>query len=558
MPALRTAIFEDNHIHSTYSDGKLSIAEILEYNDLHDKLDITISDHVNMKTDWFPAYAKEIKELRSKYRDFQVSIGCEVKILEDGTLNTTREILDASETVIGSVHHFSDIKTMNKEELLEKEYELTRMLARHPDVDVLGHPFSMCKRFYNLDAPKEYVQDVYDACVKNGVKFEFNLKQSLDSVRTLVASEIAKGNISNFSFGSDLHESADELGNSAFALAAPVTVLVTGAGAGVGQSIMKALKLSKIKTRIISVDMDPLAAGLYRADSAYIVPSARDPKYIGALKKICVSEHVELLLIGTDVELEILARSRDEFEKATGTKVIVSHPDTIAIADDKWKTAEFLESHGLPFVRSALPDSADDLIRDAGFPLAIKPRVGARSVGFQIIRDETTLRNLLKARNDVIIQEYLPEDDEEYTCGGFFHEGACYGVIAMKRWLRNGDTYKAIARREPKMEKFIEEVGKKLKITGPCNFQLRKSGGAFKIFEINCRFSGTTGAASALGFSVINALLQNIFFGRALRRLSFRESYVFRYWNEVLAPVAQAEAMMRGHAEKPESFLNVF
>lgn len=147
MPTLRTVLFEDNHIHSTYSDGELTIAEILEYNDLHDKLDITISDHVNMKTGWFPSYAKEINELRRKYHDFQVRIGCEVKILEDGTLNTTREILDASETVIGSVHHFVGIRAMNKEELLEKEYELTKVLARHPDVDVLGHPFSMCKRF---------------------------------------------------------------------------------------------------------------------------------------------------------------------------------------------------------------------------------------------------------------------------------------------------------------------------------------------------------------------------------------------------------------------------
>ncbi|MBI2636153.1 ATP-grasp domain-containing protein [Candidatus Peregrinibacteria bacterium] len=558
MPMLRTALFEDNHIHSTYSDGKLTIAEILEYNALHNRLDLTISDHVNMKTGWFPAYAKEITELRRKYRDFQVRIGCEVKILENGTLNTTREILDAAETVIGSVHHFTGIKAMDKGELLEKEYELTKMLARHPDVDVLGHPFSMCKRFYNLDAPKEYVEDVYAMCVKNGVKFEFNDKQSLGSIHTFVSDEIAKGNIHHFSFGSDLHELAEELGDAAFALVAPITVLVTGAGAGVGQSILKALKLSNVRTRIIAVDMDPLAAGLYRADAAHVIPAAKDPRYIETLRKICMAEHVELLLIGTDVELEILARSRDEFEKETGAKIIVSHPDTIAIADDKWKTAEFLESHDLPFVRSALPDSVDDLIRDAGFPLAVKPRVGARSVGFQIVKDEKSLRTLLKTMKNAVVQEYLRDDDGEYTCGGFFYEGECYGVISMQRWLRSGDTYKAIARRDPKMEKFIEEVGKKLKITGPCNFQLRKSGGTFKIFEINCRFSGTTGAASALGFNVVNVLLQKIFFDRPLRRLSFRESYIFRYWNEVLAPVAQAEAMMRGHAEKPQSFLNVF
>ncbi len=560
MPTRRQTRFEDNHMHSTYSDGKRSIAELLEYNHLHDQLDLTISDHVNTKTDWFPKYVAEIKELRKKYPDFTVRIGCEVKILEDGTLNTTREILDASETVIGSVHHFTNIKSLKKEELLEKEYELTQMLAAHPDVDVLGHPFSMCKRFYNLDAPTEYVEKIYTLCVKNGIKFEFNEKQSLSSIHTLVRREITKGNIGNFSFGSDLHDHAEELGDAAFALAEPITVLITGAGAGVGQSILKAVKLSKVKTRTIFVDMDPLTAGLYRTDAAYLVPAAKDPRYIEALKKICKDERVELLLIGTDVELEILSKHREGFEKETGTTVIVSPPEAIAIADDKWKTVKFLEANNFPAVRSALIEDVDELIRDVGFPLVIKPRVGARSIGFQIVRDEPTLRTLLQTHKDMIIQEYLPAeaDDGEYTCGGFFFDGECHGVISMKRWLRNGDTYKAVALHDPDLAQFIARVGKALKINGPCNFQLRKSGGEYKIFEINCRFSGTTGAASALGFNVVNALLQKIFFDRPLRRLSSRPSYVFRYWNEVLVPLEQVESMKQGCLKKPESSLNTF
>ena len=45
--------FQDNQLHSTYSDGKFSLEEIFEYNRTHDRLDLTITDHVDKNTDWF-------------------------------------------------------------------------------------------------------------------------------------------------------------------------------------------------------------------------------------------------------------------------------------------------------------------------------------------------------------------------------------------------------------------------------------------------------------------------------------------------------------------------
>ncbi|TSC97262.1 MAG: carbamoyl-phosphate synthase large subunit, partial [Candidatus Peregrinibacteria bacterium Greene1014_49] len=468
MPTLRQTLFQDHHMHSTYSDGKRSIGELLEYNHLHDQLDLTISDHVNKATDWFPRCAEEIRKYRAQYPHFAIRIGCEVKILEDGSLNTTKEIIDACDVVIGSVHHFTNIKSLSKEELLEREYALTKMITAHPDVDILGHPFSMCDRFYKIDPPQEYVEEIYRLCVENGMQFEFNHQHARSSIRDLVDREMQKGNSRYFSFGSDLHEAAEELGDAAFSLPKPVTVLVTGAGAGIGQSILKALHHSKIKTRVIAADMNPLAAGMYRCDAAYIIPPVQDPGYIKKLQQICSAEHVELLLIGTDVELPVLAKHKEAFEKATGTCIIVSSPQTIAIADDKWKTVEFLRTNNLPFVRSALAEDADAFVRETGFPLVVKPRIGARSIGFQVIRDVPTLRAALQERSDLVLQEYLSEEDEEYTCGALFWESTCYGVISMKRWLRNGDTYKAVAEHNPDLEHFIEKVGKALRISGPC------------------------------------------------------------------------------------------
>ena len=550
--------FEDNHIHSKYSDGKRELKEIFEYNNLHDKLDLTITDHVDKNTDWFPRYVAEIKKLRREYPDFKIRIGCEVKILDDGTLNTTSKILKSTETVVGSIHHFEGIKSMSAPQLLEREFELTKKLAQSKQIDILGHPFSMAQRFFNIGPSAKQVQTVYDLCVKSKIKFEYNPKHALTNIKSLVLKEIKAGRINNFSFGSDMHESLRELGDSAFDLSEPVAVLVTGAGAGVGQSIIKSIKLSKVKTKLIIADADPLAAGLYRGSVAYIIPRCDSKNYINELIRICKKEKVKFIFSGTDIELPALSENRRKIESKTSATVIVSSPKSIEIADDKWKTVEFLRKNNFPYPDSCLKDGEEEFERRKSLPLVIKPRIGARSIGFSVVNNEKEFSEKLASLPDPIVQEYLSDENEEYTCSSFFYGGKNYGVMTSKRWLRKGDTYKAIIKSNPEIEDFVARVGSKLDLYGPCNFQLRKSGNKLKIFEINCRFSGTTGMASFLGFNVANWLLQKEVFGRPLKKLSFKNAYMFRHWNELFVDESQYVKLAKnGFLENPDSELNI-
>lgn len=550
-------IFQDNHIHTTYSDGKVTVAEILAYNQLHDRLDLIFSDHVDKNTDWFARYAKEIKELRKKYKDFSVKIGCEVKICdESGSLNATNKVLNQAEVIIGSVHHFKGIKSMTAAELFKKELELTKLLAVNKKIDILGHPFSMSQRFFNYNPDFTSIKSVYQLCVKHGLKFEYSGKSAASNIKKFVLAEIARSKINNFSFGSDLHNDCSELGQAAFAIAPTANILVTGAGAGVGQSIIKAIKLSRMKTRIVAVDHSPFSAGLYAAAAAYLVPLKSDPNYVKSLIKICRQESIDIIIPGTDVELEVLSLNKKAIEAKTSAKLIVSNLNSVRIADDKWKTYLFLKKNGFPYPESWLKQDSKHL----NFPLVVKPRLGARSIGVSIVKNKTELLRAIKAVEKPIIQEYLSRNDEEYTCGSFFYGGKCFGVITARRQLRDGDTYRAVFRRDPKLEKFITQVGKKLRIFGPCNFQLRKTkNGSAVIFEINCRFSGTTGAASFLGFNVVNALIQRMLFNRPLKRLEFRESSMFRFWNEIFVDLKRVEEIKRKHQlDQPLASVNIF
>ena len=457
--------FEDNQIHSTFSDGQRTLEEIFEYNYYHDRLDLTLTDHVDKNTDWFDDYAAKIKELRKKYPSFKARIGCEVKILDDGTLNTTPEILKKSEVVLGSVHHFKNIKNLSEEELLEEEFRLTKLLAQNKTIDILAHPFSMGWRFFKANPPLSYVKETYALCQKNGLKFEYNKKNSPNSVKKFVYEKIEQGKINTFSFGSDMHDQCSEIGNSAFDIAPTINVLVTGAGAGVGQSIIKSIKLSCHKIRLTTVDNSPLAAGLYRGDQAFLIPKYNEKGYLPRLTKICQKENIHLVFVGTDVELEILSQHKKEIEKQTGAKIVVSNLRSVRIADDKWKTAEFLKKNGFPYPQSWLNSNHLDLEK-LKFPVIVKPRVGARSIGFKIVNNTQELKNQLASTADLIIQEYLLEENEEHTCGALFLDGKNYGVIPAKRWLRNGDTYKALFCHDKELEKFVSAVGKKLKING--------------------------------------------------------------------------------------------
>ncbi len=550
--------FEDNQIHSTYSDGQRTLEEIFEYNHYHDKLDITLTDHVDKNTDWFDKYVENIKKLRKKYPSFSAKIGCEVKILDDGTLNTTADILKKAEVVIGSVHNFKNIKTLSADELVKEEYRLTKVLAENKKIDILGHPFSMAKRFFNAEPPLKYMRDIYEICVKSGIKFEYNKKNSPENVKKFILEKIAEGKIDTFSFGSDMHAALSEIGNSAFDISPAVNVLVTGAGAGVGQSIIKSLKLSNLKIRIISADNSHLAAGLYRSDAAYLIPKYDEKDYIPRIIEICKKERVNVVLIGTDVELGIIAKNKKYIESGTGAYAAVSHPETVAIADDKWKTAEFLKKNGFPYPRSWSGPN-EKALEKLKYPVIVKPRIGARSIGFKIINTRKELKAELSASPNLIVQELLSGENKEYTCGTLFLGGKNYGVVPAQRWLRNGDTYKAYFRHDKKLEKFISSVGKKLKIDGPCNFQLRKTLRGPVIFEINARFSGTSGAASFLGFNGANALIQHKIFGRRITGLDFKEARMFRYWNEVFAENSNTESLAKNRRhDEINSEINIF
>jgi len=155
-------------------------------------------------------------------------------------------------------------------------------------------------------------------------------------------------------------------------------ILVTGAGALLGQGVIRAIRASKLKATIIAVDPNTLSAGLYWADSSYVIPMANHAEYLDRLQEILSSLRPDVVIPGTDVELLVLSTNSARIERDFATHVLVSPPQVVRIADDKWLTYQFLRDQALGYVPSCLPGDEDALISECGFPLIVKPRVGAR------------------------------------------------------------------------------------------------------------------------------------------------------------------------------------
>jgi carbamoyl-phosphate synthase large subunit len=334
-----------------------------------------------------------------------------------------------------------------------------------------------------------------------------------------------------------------------------LTVMVTGAGALLGQGILRCLRMARRPIRVITADPDYRAAGHWLGDFAEKIPRADDPKYLDKVEMILAREQVDILLIGTDVELPIFSKERARLEEKYGTKVVVSSPTVVEIANDKLMTARFLEGAGFPFPHSV---SADDrpamaeLIRTIGFPLIAKPKQGARSAGVVVVNSSKDLSRFI-GRTDFVVQELLPDNEGEYTAGCLVVRQTCVASVVLRRDLRDGNTYRAYADTSRKYDGEITTIAERLECYGPCNFQFRIKNGRPVVFEINARFSGTTPIRAMFGFNEVIAIVDYLDAGAPIPEVTLKEGAVFRAWSDIYVDSLQLESFRKkGFLSLPE------
>lgn len=294
-----------------------------------------------------------------------------------------------------------------------------------------------------------------------------------------------------------------------------INIGVTCIGSVIGQGVVKSIKNSSLKSNITITGFDyfPDVAGSQWVDSFHIMPDilnsdVSENEYLDLLIQKIKTDDLRILFVGIGFELSMMARNRDRILSETGCDVIVSNPEQIAMAMDKYKTFEFLRENNLAFPNTWLPNEIDDVV----FPAVVKPRRGTGSKGVSVVNDHTELIKALEGLNDPMIQENIGTKDDEYTCGVIFLDGELKSSICLRRYLKSGNTDVAMHSNDipEEINNYVRKLAKTYKPYGPANFQLRMGGdGIPKLFEINPRFSGTTGMRPLFGVNEVEIVIRH-------------------------------------------------
>jgi DNA polymerase (family X) len=142
IPTLLTEldIRGDLHMHSTWSDGRNSIADMVTAAKQIGYEYVAITDHSErawssraLAAEDIPRQREEIDELRGRVRGIEILHGIEVEIMQDGSLDFEDEILAGFDIVLASLHDSAGHDPAQLEE---------RYLAaiQHPLVAIITHP----------------------------------------------------------------------------------------------------------------------------------------------------------------------------------------------------------------------------------------------------------------------------------------------------------------------------------------------------------------------------------------------------------------------------------
>lgn len=328
-------------------------------------------------------------------------------------------------------------------------------------------------------------------------------------------------------------------------------VMVTGAGSGVGQGVIKALRLGSLPKRIISADIGPLNAGMFRADEAVIIPRVEEAGALEQIVSILNTNDINVLMIGSEFDLAFFSRHKLEIEAKTGTIVVASPYETVQIANDKWLTAKFLHDHNLPYPESFLPTDVGQALQQAkswGYPLLIKARGGTSSRNVHILRKAQDLEQVFSTVPDPVLQKLInmpsPNLEQEYTCSVFkCADGTVLGPFTARRTLRGGSSWIVEVDRFLEMEPLLLSIGEAIPSMGTLNVQLMMSSEGPVPFEFNARFSGTTAVRAFYGFNEPEMTLRNYVRGEKLAQPQIRKGLALRYLEEVFVEGCSADRL---------------
>jgi len=200
----------DLHTHTTFSDGKASIDDMIDAAAARGYQYLNITDHSRsqgiIEGIEGRAYRDQVARVRAaaeaasgRHRGFRVLCGVEVNILPDGSLDVPDDILSELDIVVASVHS----------QFRQPREEMTARICRavqSPHVDILGHPTGR-----KIEAREPYDVDleaVMQAAARGHTAMEINASPQRLDLSDVFARRARELGL-KISIGSDAHNTRE-------------------------------------------------------------------------------------------------------------------------------------------------------------------------------------------------------------------------------------------------------------------------------------------------------------------------------------------------------------
>lgn len=271
------------------------------------------------------------------------------------------------------------------------------------------------------------------------------------------------------------------------------TILITGIGGDIAQSIATIIKDEYTKVQLIGVDVDLKHAGSLFVDNIFQVSAATEKDYLDNIRGIIVNHSVDLVIPTNEQELSVFSPLIGEMGE---NFCITAGVQVINIGLDKFKTNKFIASLGIPVPWTV---SAEEN-KPFEFPCIFKARSGSGSKKIFNVDDQDEANFLARKFPHSIFQELLVPENQEITCAVYRAKDGRVAVLQLLRKLTEGTTSWAKVIDNKEVLEMCRKIAKGIELQGSMNIQLMLTDSGPRIFEINPRFSSTVLMRHKLGF----------------------------------------------------------
>jgi carbamoyl-phosphate synthase large subunit len=238
-------------------------------------------------------------------------------------------------------------------------------------------------------------------------------------------------------------------------------------------------------TRTVVADPSPLAPAQYAAHVRAAVPLIEDPDYVPALERLCQQHGVGAVLPLTDLDIEILARAREEGR----LPALVPSPEVARATYDKYEAHLLLQRHSLPSPPTVLPDGD---LQEVSYPAMVKPRRGSGARSIHCARDASQARFFIDYVSEpTMVQRAMGGPELSIDCLGDL-EGRCLNAIPRTMLeSRGGESIKGEVVHDQELIELGRRTMEALRVSGPATIQVfRDPEIGLGITDVNTRFGG--------------------------------------------------------------------